>query len=273
MLRSEDQFFVQQLLSKHAGVALADAQSHLVDSRLASLARAQNLKDAAALVQALRKSPSGALLESVIEALTTHETSFFRDHQPFSALTEQVLPELIRRRARHRMLSIWSAACSTGQEPYSVAMLLQEHFPQLRDWRVRIWATDVSKTVVERARQGLFSERELQRGVSRAAQAKYFEKHADRWQIRDAVRRMVSWETLNLTSTWPPMAPFDLVLLRNVLIYFPSDTRAGILQRAASTLAHDGYLLLGTSETTFGACDALESVLVGGATLYRRVGA
>ena len=270
MLGEEDHSFVRRLLAEHAGVDFNPEQSHLVDSRLASLARRRNLQGPSAIVDALRKAPSGALLDSVIDALTTHETSFFRDREPFVALTEQVFPELIRQRRRRRALSIWSAACSTGQEPYSVAMLLHEHFPELQGWRVRILGTDVSRSAVQQARQGCYSERELQRGVSPRAREKYFEPAGDAWQIRPFIRSMVSWESFSLTSAWPALGAFDLVLMRNVLIYFAADTRALILQRATGHLATDGYLLLGTSESTFGACDELQPSYLGPATVYRR---
>jgi len=270
MLREEDQSFVRQLLAQHTGVDFNHEQSHLIDARLTSLARLRNLQSPAALVEALRKTPSGSLLDSVIDALTTHETSFFRDREAFIALSAQVLPDLIHQRQQQRALSVWSAACSTGQEPYSVALLLHEHFPDLHGWRIRIMGSDVSRSAVQHARRGCFSERELQRGISKTTREKYFERAGEDWQVRPFIRQMVTWETFSLTSAWPALPAFDLVLLRNVLIYFAADTRALILRRTANHLASDGYLLLGTSETTFGACDALQPRFLGSTTVYRR---
>jgi len=269
---AENEAFVQELLIKHAGMALVDEQRHVLDARLASLARLQNLDNADTLVGRLRSRPSGVLLDSVIEALTTHETTFFRDASAFRALSEHVLPDLIRRRRQQRTLSIWSAGCSTGQEAYSVAILLRERFPDTAGWRLRLWGTDVSRSTLARAREGRFSELELRRGLSTGAREKYFTPMGAEYRINEDVRRMVSWEMMNLAAPWPSMSAFDLILMRNVLIYLTADARARVLALTASHLFRDGYLLLGTSETTFGASQELVPFSVQGATLYRRSG-
>jgi chemotaxis protein methyltransferase CheR len=268
MLRDEEHSFIRQLLERHTGVAIDEQQRHIVWSRLSSLAQSRNFSGTGELLEALRRSPTGLLLDCVIDALTTHETSFFRDQSTFSALSTHVIPDLLRRRERRRRLAIWSAGCSTGQEAYSVAMLLHERFPELQGWHVTIWGTDVSRNVVQRARSGQFSERELLRGVTDRVRQKYFERCGDVWRVREFLRQAVTWETFNLNAAWPPTPTFDLVLLRNVLIYFSSHSRAFILTQTASHLASDGYLLLGTSESTFGACDALYPVCRGGVTVY-----
>jgi chemotaxis protein methyltransferase CheR len=270
MLGENDHSFVRQLLVQHTGVALDEQQRQVVTARLTSLAKLQNLSGPSALVDALRRSPTGVLLDGVIEALTTHETSFFRDQPAFAALSRQILPGLVQRRLGPRSLSIWSAACSTGQEAYSVAMLLHERFPQLANWQIKIWGTDVSRTVVQKARDGVFTQRELQRGVNDQVRDKYFEPCGNAWRVREFIARTVTWGTFNLSATWPPMAAFDLILLRNVLIYFTGDARARVLEQTARHLAGDGYLLLGTSETTFGSCEALQPVACGSATVYRK---
>ncbi|HWA72901.1 MAG TPA: protein-glutamate O-methyltransferase CheR [Polyangiaceae bacterium] len=270
MLTERDQRFVEELLSRHAGLALTNEQGRLVSARLTSLAKQRNLTTADELIEALRRAPVGALLDSVIEALTTHETSFFRDQQPFVALSEHVIPELIESRRVQRSLSIWSAACSTGQEPYSVAMLLQERFPALASWQVRIWGTDVSQVVVQRARAGTFTEREVQRGISKSAREKYFERSGELWRVREPIRRMVSWQTFNLAAPWPTLSTFDIILMRNVLIYFSAETRARILAQTAAQLTPDGYLLLGNSETTFGVCDELHPRALSATVVYRK---
>jgi chemotaxis protein methyltransferase CheR len=268
---AENAAFVQALLVEHAGVCFSGEQEHVLCSRLASLAKHRNLASADALVSSLRLAPSGALLDSVIEALTTHETSFFRDPSTFKALGASLLPTLIERRAHRRSLCIWSAGCSTGQEPYSLAILLREHFPELSTWRVRILATDVSRSIVERARAGRFSMLELKRGLTDAARDKYFVADGSAHRVVDEVRGMVSWEVMNLTATWPPLPAFDLILMRNVLIYFSPEARAVTLGRVAAHLASDGYLALGASETTFGASEALVPTVASGATFYRKV--
>jgi len=270
-MRAENEAFVQELLVKHAGVSFLGEQSGVLVSRLASLAKMRNLESVDALVGSLRESPSQGLLDSVIEALTTHETSFFRDPAAYNALGDVVLPALIKRRARQRTLSIWSAGCSTGQEAYSVALLLRERFPELATWNVRIWGTDVARSVVERAKEGRYTELEVRRGLSAAACEKYFVKVGQQFQLCEAVRRMVRWDAMNLTTTWPPLAPVDLLLMRNVMIYFSAELRSVTLARAAAHLSSDGYLLLGTSETTFGSSREFIPNLVQGTTLYRRV--
>jgi chemotaxis protein methyltransferase CheR len=208
----------------------------------------------------------------VIDALTTHETTFFRDEAPFRALEEQVLPQLLRARAYQRRLSIWSAGCSTGQEPYSVAILLRERFPELDGWQIRILGTDVSKATLDRAREGRYRELDLRRGLTAAARDKFFVRQgaSDEFRISEGIRRMVTWEPMNLAATWPHMSAYDLVLMRNVLIYLEPEARRRALESAASVLAADGYLLLGTSETTFGSGSELVPCTVGRATLYRR---
>lgn len=266
---AENEVFVQQLLAKHAGVAFSSEHAHLLAARLASLAKLRNLASADALVKDLRRSPEGPLLESVIEALTTHETSFFRDSALFNVLSESVLPALVRRRHATRRLVIWSAACSTGQEPYSVALLLRERFPELRRWQMHIWGTDVSRSVIERARDGCYQELEIRRGLSHAARQKYFAPVAGGYRIDEATRGMVTWDVMNLSAPWPPLPQFDLILLRNVLIYFPEHTRASILRRATDRLSKDGFLMLGSSETTFGLSDELVPFGTRGA-IYRR---
>jgi chemotaxis protein methyltransferase CheR len=271
MLAAEDEAFVRALLAQHAGLAFDGQQTHLLDSRLTSLAKQQQLGTAHALVHTLRSSPSRALLESVVDALTTHETSFFRDRLPFIALAEAVIPELLaNRRADHR-LSIWSAGCSTGQEAYSVAILLRERFPLLSQWHVQILATDVSATTVQRARLGRFTAAEVKRGINEALREKYFEQQGSEFVLHESIRGAITWGTTNLAGEWATQASFDLVLMRNVLIYFAPEVRARILQRTSRVLASDGYLLLGTSETTFGQCEEFRTQSICGATVYRRV--
>ncbi|HEX2670525.1 MAG TPA: protein-glutamate O-methyltransferase CheR [Polyangiaceae bacterium] len=271
MLHAEDDAFVRELLSRHAGLAFDSQQAHLLDSRLTSLARQQGLSGAEALVQALRSHPCGSLLENVVEALTTHETSFFRDRLPFVALADALIPELLENRPPGRGLSIWSAGCSTGQEAYSLALLLRELFPQLDYRQVRIHGTDVSPVTIRRARQGRFSAAEVKRGINDKFREKYFRREGSEFVVDASVRQMVTWSTGNLVDDWPVRGPFDVVLMRNVLIYFLPEARTKILERLATQLARDGLLLLGASETTFGLCDAFEPHTTPcGATVYRK---
>ena len=160
-----------------------------------------------------------------MEALANNETSFFRDVHPFETLKQWILPELARRRAAEARLHIWCAACSSGQEPYSVAMLLREHFPALRDWQVRILGSDLSSEMLQRARGGRYSQLDVHRGVSARLLAKYFQKVGAEWQITEDIRRMVEFRPINLIDTWPPFPAQDVILLRNVLIYFDLETQ------------------------------------------------
>jgi len=270
MLLADDDAFVRALLSRHAGLAFDGQQAHLLESRLTSLAKQQSLGSAQALIQALRAKPSGNLLDSVVEALTTHETSFFRDRLPFVALADSIIPELIANRRATRRLAIWSAGCSTGQEAYSVALLLRERFPLLDQWQVELRATDVSAATIRRARLGRFSAAEIKRGINDKLRERYFRPEGNEFVLDPSIRQMVTWATGNLVGDWAP-GKFDLVLMRNVLIYFAPEARAKILGRTAAHVANDGYLLLGTSETTFGQCEAFEPKTSCGATVYRKV--
>jgi len=203
--------------------------------------------------------------------MVTTETSFFRDHHPFEALKRSILPELIERRAGERRLIIWCAAASTGQEPYSIALLLREHFPQLYGWNVEILATDLSAEVLERAKAGRYNQIEANRGLSAPLLVRYFRQHGTSWELCEDVRRQVTFREMNLAKPWPPMPPMDLILMRNVMIYFDVDTKREILARAARTLRTDGYLLLGGAETTYNLSSAFERVEQGKAGFFQLV--
>jgi chemotaxis protein methyltransferase CheR len=201
--------------------------------------------------------------------MTIKETSFFRDDRPFVDLRETVLPELIRRRAGERKLHLWCAACSTGQEPYSLALLLREHFPELQGWTIRLLASDLSSDALKRARLGWYSALEVGRGVPPEMLARCFRPVDDGWQVIDEVRRMVEFLPLNLIESWPVLPLLDLVLLRNVLIYFDLATKQQVLTRVRAVLRPDGYLMLGGAETTHNIDDEFELVPLGATTVYR----
>jgi chemotaxis protein methyltransferase CheR len=188
--------------------------------------------------------------------MVTTETSFFRDVHPFETLRTTVLPDLLRRRRAERRLGVWCAACSTGQEPYSFALLVREHFSELAGWRVDILATDLSADVLARARAGRYGQIEVNRGLPAALLVKYFRQHGATWELNEDVRRMVEFRELNLTRPWPALPPADLIFLRNVMIYFDVETKRSILGRAARALRPNGYLLLGGAETTLNLCDS-----------------
>jgi chemotaxis protein methyltransferase CheR len=262
--------YVAALLRERCAVSLDASQQYLVESRLLPIARASGAASVSALITRLRRDRSGPLHTAVVEAMTIQETSFFRDSHPFAALKDKVVPDLMRRRKSERALMFWSAACANGQEPYSLAMLLLEHFPSLARWRVRILATDVSGAAISKAEAGRYSQLEVRRGVPASYLSRFFEPAADGcYVVRESVRAMIDWKQLNLAAQWPPLPLFDLILLRNVLIYFSAAKRSEVLKSVRKVMRGDGYLLLGSTETAFGSNAGFEPVLVAKTTLYR----
>jgi chemotaxis protein methyltransferase CheR len=242
--------FIAKLVRDEAAIVLQDGKEYLVDRRLAPIARAAGMQSVAELVRHLRADGRSPLRGQVVDALTINETLFLRDIHPFETLVSDLLPRLIAARETERRIRVWSAATSSGQEAFSVAMLVREHFPRLSTWDVDILGTDISPTMIARARRGVFRESELRRGLSEALRSRYFEREGDGWRPTAEVRRLVRFEQLNLIERWPPMEPMDVVLLRNVLIYFDQPTRRAILDRVVRLLRADGVLLLGGVETT-----------------------
>jgi chemotaxis protein methyltransferase CheR len=261
--------FVREFVYRHAAIVLDDGQGYLVESRLGALAQREGYSSVDDLVVRLRHNEAGALRTMVVEAMTTNETSFFRDVTPFEALRRKVLPDLLAARAARRGLHVWSAAASTGQEPYSVAMLLREHFPQLEGWNVRILGTDINRAVIERAREGRYRQLEVNRGLPAQMLLKHFRREGVDWCLDPETKRLVHFEPLNLLDPWSPVGACDVIFLRNVLIYFDAATRKQILRRVRETLRPDGYLFLGCAETPLGVDDAFERVEFEKAFYYR----
>jgi len=261
--------FVRQLLRQRAAIVLDDTKHYLVHSRLSQLARREGLASAQDVIDRLRASPAGPLQRKVIEAMTTTETLFFRDGKPYEALRNAIIPELIKLRKTERKLQIWSCACSSGQEPYSVGMLLREHFAELASWELRLIATDISTEMLARSRAGRYSKLEVNRGLPHAYLMKYFERIGQEWQIRDDLRKMVEFRELNLAGPWGVVQTADLILLRNVLIYFDVDTKRQVLGKVRKLLRPGGFLMLGTAETTVNLDDGFELVRSDGTAYYR----
>lgn len=260
-----DYAFIRDLVRTHSAIALEPGKAYLIESRLTALARGEGMTSLRQLVNRLRAGGEPALQRKVVEAMTTNETSFFRDVYPFDALRQQILPELLKRRADSRTLNVWSAACSTGQEPYSLAILLREHFPELfrAGWKVSILATDLASRVLERARRGAFSQLEINRGLPAALAVKYFVRDGLEWVAHDSLRRMIDFREMNLAVPWPSLPPMDVIFLRNVLIYFEMETKSTILSSVRRILRPDGCLFLGAAETTLNLDDAFERVRMG----------
>jgi chemotaxis protein methyltransferase CheR len=249
--------FFRGWMHVRTGLQLTAEKAYLIESRLAPVARRHGLASVAAVIDAVRQS-NAAIQRDVANAMMTHETFFFRDGRPFERFRQAVLPRLIAARAGRRAVRLWSAACSTGQEPYSLAMMLREEQARLAGWRCEIVATDISNDALTRAREGSFTQFEVQRGLPIQLLMKYFKQSGDRWSVGDDVRAMVQFREFNLLHDSRALGEFDAIFCRNVLIYFDQPTKAIVLENLARTVAGDGVIYLGGAETVIGITDALE---------------
>jgi len=269
-LPADDFSYLSRLMHERAAIVLEPGKEYLALSRLDPMAREMGVGSVAALVDVLRREEATSPLhDQVIDALTTNETTFFRDFNPFESMRSDVLPELIERRSRTRTLTIWSAGCSTGQEPYSIAMAIREHFPELLTWQLSILGTDISSSVLDRAGRGRYGQLEVNRGLPAHLLVRHFTRAGMEWEIEEPIRRMVRFQRHNLVDAWPVLPPFDLVFMRNVMIYFDVETKRRVLSRMLGQLAPHGFLLLGASETTFTLSDDYDRHLVGRTAWYR----
>jgi chemotaxis protein methyltransferase CheR len=249
--------FLRGFLKARSGLSLTVEKRYLIESRLAPVCRRFEIEDLAELTRGLKNGRDSDLEKAVVEAMTTNETFFFRDKVPFDLFRDVLLPRYQAARAGARRLRIWCAAASSGQEPYSLAMILNESAPQLAGWRVEIIATDISTQVLEKARAGLYSQFEVQRGLPIQLLLKYFTQVGDQWQVAPNIRQMVDFRPLNLIRDFGHLGTFDIVYCRNVLIYFDGPTKTDVLKRLANSMAADGALLLGAAETVIGLTDSL----------------
>jgi len=264
-LSAESFAYVAEIVRRRSAIQLDVGKEYLVESRLLPLARAAG-QEIDEFVDALRRRQDPGEITRVVEAMTTNETSWFRDGVPYVALRETEVPRLVAARRGVGRLRVWSAACSTGQEPYSVAMTLADVLPP--SMQAHILATDLSEQVLERARSGRYSQLEVNRGMPAGMLVTHMERVGTEWQVAQPVRDMVEFRAHNLLDA-APAGPFDLVLLRNVLIYFDMPTKAAILERVRRVLHPDGALMLGAAETTLGVHEGFERVSVGRTSLYR----
>ena len=251
--------FIANLVRDRCALVLEPGKEYLVKARLLPLAQRHGLAGIEPLIDRLRGSDNGLTTE-VVEAMVTTETSFFRDIHPFETLKKTVLPKLIESRRTARQLNIWFAASSSGQEPYSVALILKEWFPELNSWRLNLSATDISHEMLNRSRAGRYSQVEVNRGLPTSLLLKWFQQEGAFWQLDERIRSMVTFSPLNLAQPWPAMPLWDLVFLRNVMIYFDQDVKKTILGRVGRVLGKDGYLLLGGAETTLNLDDSFYRV-------------
>ncbi|MCG6122035.1 MAG: protein-glutamate O-methyltransferase CheR [Microvirga sp.] len=249
--------FLRSYLKDRSGLALAPEKRYLVDSRLSPICRRFGFAGVSELVAKLRASRDVTIEKAVVEAMTTNETFFFRDKTPFTLFSDVILPQMLAARSTRRKLRIWCAAASTGQEPYSLAMILDEARARLAGWQIEIVATDISTEVLDKAQAGIYSQFEVQRGLPIQMLLKYFEQKGESWHISPKIKSMVNYRQLNLIKDFASLGQFDVIYCRNVLIYFDQPTKADVLRRLSAALAPDGLLLLGAAETVIGLTDAL----------------
>ena len=252
LVLSNDEFnFIAGMLKQRSGLSLTPDKTYLLETRLQPLAKAAGLDDIPQLIKQLRANPSGGLTYQVIEAMTTNESMFFRDTKPFDHLTKIILPAM--KAAGKNKIRIWSAACSTGQEPYSIAMVLKEEMAKYPSLVTEIYATDLAEKVLDRAREGIYSQFEVQRGLPITMLMKYFTQAPNNmWAINDTIKAMVKFTPGNLLTSFAAHGQFDIIFCRNVLIYFDAPTKGEVLNRLADTLNAPGYLFLGGAESTHG---------------------
>ena len=255
-----DYDFLRNALKQRSGLVLSADKQYLVESRLLPVARKAGLASLGELVEALRPGGNEALMNSVVEAMATNESFFFRDKIPFEHFRAIVMPALLAARRASRTIRIWCAAASTGQEPYSLAMCLKQMERDLAGWRVEILATDLSNEVLEKARAGIYSQFEVQRGLPIQLLIKHFTQVGELWQISPDIRAMVKFRQLNLLSSFTNLGTFDLIFCRNVLIYFDQQTKINVLEALARVVACDGYLVLGAAETVVGLTESFKVV-------------
>jgi chemotaxis protein methyltransferase CheR len=256
-MRISDFDLYKDLLKEKSGLTLTPDKSYLLDSRLTPIARKWNYANLEVMTMALRSMPKPELVKDVVEAMTTNETSFYRDSKPFDQFRDIIIPHLIKTRPGKRV-RIWCAASSTGQESYSLAMLLKENAAKLPGWNFEIIATDIDTNVLELAKRAEYSQFEVQRGLPIQMLMKYFEQKADRWALKQDIKSMVQFKYFNLLESMAPLGKFDLIFCRNVLIYFDRETKAKVLQNMTALLPEDGFVFLGGAETVLGITEALK---------------
>jgi chemotaxis protein methyltransferase CheR len=266
--RDYDSF--RQFLEEACGIVLGDNKQYLVASRLNRLLRELEIGSVGELIDRINKQPRSGLRESIIDAMTTNETFWFRDNHPYQVLKDLILPELAKKRPGQ--VRVWSAACSSGQEPYSISMILSEYQqsrPGSLSSNVQIVGTDISPTMLKSAKSGIYDALALSRGLSPERKKRFFKQEGDVWQVNQDIRSRVQFSELNLMNSYTPLGKFDIVFCRNVLIYFSSELKRDILRRIAQVLQPGGYLFLGSTETIASYSDDFETVRHGGGIVYQ----
>ncbi|MFI5303790.1 MAG: CheR family methyltransferase [Nitrospiria bacterium] len=271
MITKEIKDFFFSCLHRESGLVLDDSKIYLLESRLEPLVAQEGFPSLEEFGRWLIKVPSSSLIQKVIEAMTTNETSFFRDRIPFDILKNQIIPNLIKMNQKSHKIRIWSACCSTGQEPYSISMLLSEFGPQIQQWDISILATDIDQKVLHHAQLGVYSQYEVQRGLPILFLTRYFNKSDSSWIIRPEIRKRIEFKLFNLMTDFSSFGVFDVIFCRNVLIYFDVKTKKKILELMARMLTPSGVLFLGSTETSIGLTEKIARVQAEKGFYYRKV--
>ncbi len=251
-MKVEDFDLLSRMLYQRSGLVLTKEKAYLLESRLMPIARRWNMPDLTELCNLLRSRQDENLLADITDAMTTNESSFFRDQKPFDQFRQIVLPKFLQTRATTKKLRIWSAACSNGQEPYSLAMILDEERAKLAGWQIEIVATDLCRDVLDKAKQGVYTQFEVQRGLPIQMLVKHFTQLGDKWQLSEAIRKQIRFQPFNLLGDMRTLGSFDIIFCRNVLIYFDQPTKTKVLENMAAQMPADGVLYLGGAETVLG---------------------
>ncbi len=258
---AHDEFVtIRQFIYDKASIVIEDDQHYLIESRLAPVMEREGVQTFRHLIQQLQQPASEPLQNRVVNAITTNETYFFRDVKPFTVLRDKVLPQLIERRRTERQLRFFFGGCSSGQEPYSVAMMLRQSFPDLATWDLKLIAVDISGEMIRRAQEGCYTQFEINRGLPAPLLVKYFERQGLHWRLQQTIRDMVEFQEMSLVNIFSQLADIDVLFLRNILIYFDEKTRRHLLTRVEHVLRPDGYLIMGAAEAPIFYSTAFETL-------------
>ena len=268
-LNPSDFEYIRDLVRQRSAIVLDNDKDYLVELRLSTVVQQEGFVSLQDFITHLRAQPVEVLLQRVVDVMTTNETYFFRDVFPFDALKKDLIPAIMEHNAASRRLRIWCGAASSGQEPFSLAMLLKENFPALAGWQTEIVATDISHGMIDRCKEGKYSQLEVNRGLPAMLLVKYFRKDGDHWVLKDDIRRMVTFRLMNLIQPWSLTGPLDVIMIRNVLIYFDQETKRAILAKVKKLMAPHSVLILGSSESVLNIDREFEQMNMGRFMCYR----
>ena len=270
-IKSNDFDYISKVIREECGIILEKGKEYLIEPRVTPLMRHENLESIESLVKKIKSETRGDLKQALIESMITNETSFFRDIHPFEILNSKIIPELIEKRKAEEELNIWCGASSSGQEPYSLAILIKNNFPQINTWKINFLVSDISNKNLKRCKSGIYTQLEVNRGLSPTLLARYFGRKGMEWQVKDELRQVMQFQIINLAGSWPKMLQLDLVMMRNVLIYFSLQMRKKVLGKISKLLKADGYLFLGAAETTINLDKNFERIPFNQSGCYRLI--